>query len=183
MATAPSPSACASATPSDPGSGARHTPWRAAPGCHTLRTGTGLDKGHDTAKSIPPRVRAELLLLATIRGGSFISNRLALNGVPVLTTVAFGDGRLTAAHDRGPAGVCRQGGLPPQVAAADMLTGSSLPKLPTALWIVGLPVLTHGAQVWGRWAVWPSSLPPGPICCMAAFRAYRVRATSALSHY
>ena len=40
-------------------------------------------------KSIPPRAWAELLLLATIWGGSFISNRLALNEVPVLTTVAF----------------------------------------------------------------------------------------------
>ena len=41
------------------------------------------------------------------------------------------------------------GGLPPQVAAAGMLTGSSLLMLPTALWIDGPPVLTHGAQVWG----------------------------------
>ena len=40
-------------------------------------------------KTIPPRAWAELLLLATIWGGSFISNRLALNDVPVLTTVAF----------------------------------------------------------------------------------------------
>ena len=40
-------------------------------------------------KTIPPRAWAELLLLATIWGGSFISNRLALNEVPVLTTVAF----------------------------------------------------------------------------------------------
>jgi drug/metabolite transporter (DMT)-like permease len=40
-------------------------------------------------KTIPPRAWAELLLLATIWGGAFISNRLALNEVPVLTTVAF----------------------------------------------------------------------------------------------
>jgi drug/metabolite transporter (DMT)-like permease len=40
-------------------------------------------------KTIPPRAWAELLLLATIWGGSFISNRLALNEVPVLTTVTF----------------------------------------------------------------------------------------------
>ena len=40
-------------------------------------------------KTITPRAWAELLLLATIWGGSFISNRIALNEVPVLTTVAF----------------------------------------------------------------------------------------------
>ena len=217
-------------------------------------------------KSIPPRAWAELLLLATIWGGSFISNRLALNEVPVLTTVAFRvagacillwvyvrlrrlpvprspriwlaflamgllnnalpftlitwgqltipsglaaivnastaifgvlvaalafrDERLTARRLTGVllgfAGVAvaiglhafatlnlaslpqlalvaaaisyalaavfarrMLGGLPPQVAAAGMLTGSSLLMLPTALWIDGPPVLTHGAQVWG----------------------------------
>jgi drug/metabolite transporter (DMT)-like permease len=217
-------------------------------------------------KSIPPRAWAELLLLATIWGGSFISNRLALNEVPVLTTVAFRvagacillwvyvrlrrlpvprspwiwlaflamgllnnalpftlitwgqltipsglaaivnastaifgvlvaalafrDERLTARRLTGVllgfAGVAVAiglhalttlnltslpqlalvaaaisyavaavfarrvlGGLPPQVAAAGMLTGSSLLMLPTALWIDGPPVLTHGAQVWG----------------------------------
>lgn len=40
-------------------------------------------------KTITPRAWFELLLLATIWGGSFISNRIALNEVPVLTTVAF----------------------------------------------------------------------------------------------
>ena len=217
-------------------------------------------------KSIPPRAWAELLLLATIWGGSFISNRLALNEVPVLTTVAFRvagacillwvyvrlrrlpvprspriwlaflvmgllnnalpftlitwgqltipsglaaivnastaifgvlvaalafrDERLTARRLTGvllgfagvavaiglhalttlnlaslpqlalvaaaisyalAAAFARRvlGGLPPQVAAAGMLTGSSLLMLPTALWIDGPPVLTHGAQVWG----------------------------------
>ena len=217
-------------------------------------------------KSIPPRGWAELLLLATIWGGSFISNRLALNEVPVLTTVAFRvagacillwvyvrlrrlpvprsfriwlaflamgllnnalpftlitwgqltipsglaaivnastaifgvlvaalafrDERLTARRLTGvllgfagvavaiglhalttlnltslpqlalvaaaisyalAAAFARRvlGGLPPQVAAAGMLTGSSLLMLPTALWIDGPPVLTHGAQVWG----------------------------------
>jgi len=217
-------------------------------------------------KSIPPRAWAELLLLATIWGGSFISNRLALNEVPVLTTVAFRvagacillwvyvrlrrlpvprspwiwlaflamgllnnalpftlitwgqltipsglaaivnastaifgvlvaalafrDERLTARRLTGVllgfAGVAVAiglhalttlnltslpqlalvaaaisyavaavfarrvlGGLPPQVAAAGMLTGSSLLMLPIALWIDGPPVLTHGAQVWG----------------------------------
>ena len=217
-------------------------------------------------KSIPPRAWAELLLLAMIWGGSFISNRLALNDVPVLTTVAFRvagacillwvyvrlrrlpvprspriwlaflvmgllnnalpftlitwgqltipsglaaivnastaifgvlvaalafrDERLTARRLTGVllgfAGVAvaiglhafatlnlaslpqlalvsaaisyalaavfarrMLGGLPPQVAAAGMLTGSSLLMLPTALWIDGPPVLTHGAQVWG----------------------------------
>ena len=217
-------------------------------------------------KSIPPRAWAELLLLASIWGGSFICNRLALNEVPVLTTVAFRvagacillwvyvrlrrlpvprspwiwlaflamgllnnalpftlitwgqltipsglaaivnastaifgvlvaalafrDERLTARRLTGVllgfAGVAvaiglhalatlnlaslpqlalvaaaisyalaavfarrMLGGLPPQVAAAGMLTGSSLLMLPTALWIDGPPVLTHGAQVWG----------------------------------
>jgi len=217
-------------------------------------------------ESIPPRAWAELLLLATIWGGSFISNRLALNEVPVLTTVAFRvagaclllwvyvricrlpvprspriwlaflamgllnnalpftlitwgqltipsglaaivnastaifgvlvaalafrDERLTARRLTGvllgfagvavaiglhafatlnltslpqlalvaaaisyalAAAFARRvlGGLPPQVAAAGMLTGSSLLMLPTALWIDGPPVLTHGAQVWG----------------------------------
>ena len=217
-------------------------------------------------KSIPPRAWAELLLLASIWGGSFICNRLALNEVPVLTTVAFRvagacillwvyvrlrrlpvprspwiwlaflamgllnnalpftlitwgqltipsglaaivnastaifgvlvaalafrDERLTARRLTGVllgfAGVAVAiglhalttlnlaslpqlalvaaaisyavaavfarrvlGGLPPQVAAAGMLTGSSLLMLPTALWIDGPPVLTHGAQVWG----------------------------------
>jgi drug/metabolite transporter (DMT)-like permease len=217
-------------------------------------------------KSIPLRAWAELLLLATIWGGSFISNRLALNEVPVLTTVAFRvagacillwvyvrlrrlpvprspqiwlaflvmgllnnalpftlitwgqltipsglaaivnastaifgvlvaalafrDERLTARRLTGvllgfagvavaiglhalttlnltslpqlalvaaaisyalAAAFARRvlGGLPPQVAAAGMLTGSSLLMLPTALWIDGPPVLTHGAQVWG----------------------------------
>lgn len=217
-------------------------------------------------KSIPPRAWAELLLLAAIWGGSFISNRLALNEVPVLTTVAFRvagacillwvyvglrrlpvprsfqiwlaflamgllnnalpftlitwgqltipsglaaivnastaifgvlvaalafrDERLTARRLTGvllgfagvavaiglhalttlnltslpqlalvaaaisyavAAAFARRvlGGLPPQVAAAGMLTGSSLLMLPTALWIDGPPVLTHGAQVWG----------------------------------
>ena len=217
-------------------------------------------------KSIPPRAWAELLLLASIWGGSFICNRLALNEVPVLTTVAFRvagacillwvyvglrrlpvprsfqiwlaflamgllnnalpftlitwgqltipsglaaivnastaifgvlvaalafrDERLTARRLTGvllgfagvavaiglhalatlnltslpqlalvaaaisyalAAAFARRvlGGLPPQVAAAGMLTGSSLLMLPTALWIDGPPVLTHGAQVWG----------------------------------
>jgi len=217
-------------------------------------------------ESIPPRAWAELLLLAAIWGGSFISNRLALNEVPVLTTVAFRvagacillwvyvrlrrlpvprspriwlaflamgllnnalpftlitwgqltipsglaaivnastaifgvlvaalafrDERLTARRLTGvllgfagvavaiglhafatlnltslpqlalvaaaisyalAAAFARRvlGGLPPQVAAAGMLTGSSLLMLPTALWIDGPPVLTHGAQVWG----------------------------------
>ena len=217
-------------------------------------------------KTIPPRAWAELLLLATIWGGSFISNRLALNDVPVLTTVAFRvtgaclllwiyvrlrrlpiprsprvwlaflamgllnnalpftlitwgqltipsglaaivnastaifgvlvaalafrDERLTGQRLTGVllgfAGVTLAiglqtltslnltslpqlalvaaalsyalaavfarrmlGGLAPQVAAAGMLTGSSLLMLPAALWIDGLPVLTHGAQVWG----------------------------------
>jgi len=216
-------------------------------------------------KTIPPRAWAELLLLATIWGGSFISNRLALNEVPVLTTVAFRvagaclllwayvrlrglpiprspriwlaflvmgllnnalpftlitwgqltiasglaaivnastavfgvlvaalvfrDERLTARRLTGVllgfAGVAvaiglqalttlnltslpqlalvaaavsyamaavfarrMLGGLAPQVAAAGMLTGSSLLMLPAALWIDGLPVLTHGAQIW-----------------------------------
>ena len=40
-------------------------------------------------KSITPRAWAELFLLAAIWGGSFISNRIALNEVPVLTTVTF----------------------------------------------------------------------------------------------
>lgn len=40
-------------------------------------------------KTISPRAWAELLLLATIWGGSFVGNRIALNEVPVLTTVAF----------------------------------------------------------------------------------------------
>jgi drug/metabolite transporter (DMT)-like permease len=216
-------------------------------------------------KTIPPRAWAELLLLATIWGGSFISNRLALNEVPVLTTVAFRvagaclllwvyvrlrglpiprspriwlaflvmgllnnalpftlitwgqltiasglaaivnastavfgvlvaalvfrDERLTARRLTGvllgftgvavaiglqalttlnltslpqlalvaaavsyalAAVFARRmlGGLAPQVAAAGMLTGSSLLMLPAALWIDGLPVLTHGAQIW-----------------------------------
>lgn len=217
-------------------------------------------------KTIPPRAWAELLLLATIWGGSFISNRLALNEVPVLTTVAFRvtgacillwayvrlrrlpiprsprvwlaflamgllnnalpftlitwgqltipsglaaivnastaifgvlaaallfrDERLTAPRLTGvllgftgvavaiglqtltalnltslpqlalvaaamsyaiAAVFARRmlGGLAPQVAAAGMLTGSSLLMLPTALWVDGPPVLTHGAQIWG----------------------------------
>jgi len=217
-------------------------------------------------KTIPPRAWAELLLLATIWGGSFISNRLALNEVPVLTTVAFRvtgaclllwifvrfrrldiprspriwaaflvmgllnnalpftlitwgqltipsglaaivnastaifgvltaallfrDERLTtrrltgvllgftgvavaiglqalttlnltslpqlalvaAAISYALAAVFARrmlGGLAPQVAAAGMLTGSSLLMLPAALWIDGAPVLSHGAQIWG----------------------------------
>lgn len=40
-------------------------------------------------RTISPRAWAELLLLATIWGGSFLSNRIALNDVGVLTTVAF----------------------------------------------------------------------------------------------
>ena len=217
-------------------------------------------------KTITPRAWAELLLLATIWGGSFISNRLALNEVPVLTTVAFRvtgacillwvyvrlrglpiprsprvwlaflamgllnnalpftlitwgqltipsglaaivnastaifgvlaaallfrDERLTAPRLIGvllgftgvavaiglqtltalnltslpqlalvaaamsyaiAAVFARRmlGGLAPQVAAAGMLTGSSLLMLPTALWVDGPPVLTHGAQIWG----------------------------------
>jgi drug/metabolite transporter (DMT)-like permease len=39
-------------------------------------------------KSLSPRAWAELLLLATIWGASFVSNRIALDEVPVLTTVA-----------------------------------------------------------------------------------------------
>ena len=220
-------------------------------------------------KTIPPRAWAELLLLATIWGGSFISNRLALNEVPVLTTVAFRvtgacillwvyvrlrgldiprspriwaaflvmgllnnalpftlitwgqltipsglaaivnastaifgvlaaallfrDERLTARRLTGvllgftgvavaiglqalttlnlsslpqlalvaaaisyalAAVFARRmlGGLAPQVAAAGMLTGSSLLMLPAALWIDGAPGLTHGAQIWGALA-------------------------------
>ncbi len=73
------------------------------------------------------------------------------------------------------------GGLPPQVAAAGMLTGSSLLMLPTALWIDGPPVLTHGAQVWGALGYLAIISTAGPICCITAFWAWRVRATSALS--
>jgi drug/metabolite transporter (DMT)-like permease len=40
-------------------------------------------------KTITPRAWAELFLLAAIWGASFVSNRLALNEVGVLTTVAF----------------------------------------------------------------------------------------------
>jgi drug/metabolite transporter (DMT)-like permease len=40
-------------------------------------------------KTISPRAWAELFLLAAIWGASFLSNRLALNEVGVLTTVAF----------------------------------------------------------------------------------------------
>lgn len=40
-------------------------------------------------KTLSSRAWAELLLLATIWGASFVSNRIALNEVPVLTTVAF----------------------------------------------------------------------------------------------
>lgn len=39
-------------------------------------------------------------------------------------------------------------GLAPQVAAAGMLTGSTLVMIPAALLREGLPVLQHGAQVW-----------------------------------
>lgn len=40
-------------------------------------------------KSLSPRAWAELMLLALIWGGSFLSNRIALNEVGVFTTVAF----------------------------------------------------------------------------------------------
>lgn len=40
------------------------------------------------------------------------------------------------------------GGLPPLVAAAGMLTGSSLVMIPLALAIEGLPVLHHSAATW-----------------------------------
>ena len=42
----------------------------------------------------------------------------------------------------------RLGGLAPQVAAAGMLTGSSLIMIPLALWSEGLPSLTHGPGTW-----------------------------------
>ncbi|MDT8855981.1 DMT family transporter [Paracoccaceae bacterium Fryx2] len=217
-------------------------------------------------RTIPPRAWAELLLLAFIWGGSFLMNRLALDGVGVFTTVAvrvagacmilwavvlwrglalprgagvwaafllmgvlnnaipftlitwgqltipsglaailnastaligvlvaaiaFRDealtGRKLAGVGFGFAGVVvvigwgalarldltslaqlaligaslsyalagvwarkRLGGLAPQVAAAGMLTGSSLIMLPTALWLEGWPALDHGAAVWG----------------------------------
>lgn len=41
------------------------------------------------------------------------------------------------------------GGLAPQVAAAGMLTGSTLLMVPTALGIEGLPGLSHSAATWG----------------------------------
>jgi drug/metabolite transporter (DMT)-like permease len=220
-------------------------------------------------KSLSRRAWAELILLATIWGGSFLANRLALDEVPVLTTVAFrvagacvilwasvalarlrlprgagvwaaflvmgvlnnaipftlitwgqlsvpsglaaivnastavfgvviaalafGDERLTGARAAGVAlgfaGVAvaigpdtltaldltalpqlalvaaavsyacaaawarrMLGGLAPQVAAAGMLTGSSLLMLPLALWQDGLPALTHGAGTWAALA-------------------------------
>jgi drug/metabolite transporter (DMT)-like permease len=216
-------------------------------------------------KTLSPRAWAELIVLATIWGGSFLANRLALDEVPVLTTVAFrvagaclilwasvalarlplprgarvwaaflvmgalnnaipftlitwgqltvpsglaaivnastaifgvviaalafGDERLTGTRAAGVAlglaGVATAiglhnltaldltalpqlalvaaavsyacaavwarrmlGGLSAQVAAAGMLTGSSLLMLPLALWHDGLPALTHGAGVW-----------------------------------
>ncbi len=40
-------------------------------------------------KTLSSRAGAELILLATIRGGCVVANRLALNEVPVFTTVAF----------------------------------------------------------------------------------------------
>ncbi len=40
-------------------------------------------------KTLSPRAWSELLLLAAIWGGSFLSNRIALDEVPVLTTVAL----------------------------------------------------------------------------------------------
>jgi drug/metabolite transporter (DMT)-like permease len=220
-------------------------------------------------KTITPRAWAELFLLAAIWGASFVSNRLALNEVGVLTTVAFRvggaclllwlwvvakglavprapglwgaflvmgllnnaipftlitwgqltipsglaailnastalmgvllasvvfrDERLTGARLAGVvlgfAGVtvvigwqaltaldltsvaqlallCAAfsyacagswarktlGGLPPQVAAAGMLTGSSLMMIPAALMIEGAPTLTHSAGTWGALA-------------------------------
>jgi drug/metabolite transporter (DMT)-like permease len=220
-------------------------------------------------KTLTARAWAELLLLATIWGGSFISNRLALNEVPVLTTVAFRvagacallwlhvrlrclpvprspriwlaflvmgllnnalpfslitwgqltipsglaaivnastaifgvliaalafrDEKLTARRLAGVAlgfaGVAtaiglhiltaldltslpqlalvaaaisyacaavwarkRLTGLAPQVAAAGMLTGSTLLMLPLALWFDGPPLLTHSVQAWAALA-------------------------------
>jgi drug/metabolite transporter (DMT)-like permease len=220
-------------------------------------------------KTLSARAWAELLLLATIWGGSFIANRLALDEVPVFTTVAFRvggaclilwtsvalgqlplprqprvwaaflvmgalnnaipftlitwgqltvpsglaaivnastavfgvviaalvfrDERLTGARLAGVAlgfaGVAtaiglhnltafdltalpqlalvaaavsyacaaawarrRLGGLPPQVAAAGMLTGSSLMMIPLALWHDGLPAVAHGAGTWAALA-------------------------------
>jgi drug/metabolite transporter (DMT)-like permease len=44
------------------------------------------------------------------------------------------------------------GGLPPQVAAAGMLTGSSVLMIPAALLAEGLPELTHGAATWAALA-------------------------------
>jgi drug/metabolite transporter (DMT)-like permease len=44
------------------------------------------------------------------------------------------------------------GGLAPQVAAAGMLTGSSLMMVPVAYWHDGVPVLTHGAGTWAALA-------------------------------
>lgn len=43
-------------------------------------------------------------------------------------------------------------GLAPQVAAAGMLSASSLIMLPLALWHDGLPVLHHSGQTWGALA-------------------------------
>lgn len=220
-------------------------------------------------KSLSPRAWAELVLLATIWGGSFLANRLALNEVPVLTTVAFRvagacvilwagvilwrlpvprqagvwaaflvmgvlnnalpftlitwgqltvpsglaaivnastavfgvviaalafrderlSGRRLVGVALGFAGVAiaiglhnlkdmdltalpqlalvaaamsyacaavwarrMLGGLTPQVAAAGMLTGSSLIMLPWALWQDGAPALTHGAGTWAALA-------------------------------
>jgi drug/metabolite transporter (DMT)-like permease len=40
------------------------------------------------------------------------------------------------------------GGLRPQVAAAGMLTGSSVVMIPLALLTDGVPMLSHGAPVW-----------------------------------
>ncbi len=40
------------------------------------------------------------------------------------------------------------GGLPPQIAAAGMLTGSSLVMIPLSLWVEGTPTLHHDWQIW-----------------------------------
>ncbi len=43
----------------------------------------------------------------------------------------------------------RLSGLAPQVAAAGMLSGSTLLMVPTALWLEGMPSLDHSPAVWG----------------------------------
>ena len=89
-------------------------------------------------KSIPPRAWLEILLMACIWGGSFLSNRVALNEVGVFTTVAF-----------------RVGGAALVLWAYVLLRGLPLPKSPK-IWLafLGMGLLNNAIPfsliVWGQ---------------------------------